>query len=146
MLLTKTSYFYIDSKAFQSNIRARKFFSVFTFSTHGCYHPIALGLKKLLNAFVTPMGPLESFLTDSNHSQELSRQKREKALICGFSKFLTQFSISEVNFGARKFFSVLTFSTHGCYYPIALGLEKLLNVFLTPFRPLESFNGLKVDI
>ena len=103
MLLTKTSYFYIDSKAFQSNIGARKSFSVFTFSTHGCYYPKTLDLEKFLNAFLTPMGPLESFLTGSNHSQELSRQKREKALICGFSKFLTQFLTSEVNFETRKF-------------------------------------------
>ena len=93
---------FLNSKV---NFEARKFFSVFTLSTHGYYHPIALGLEKLLNVFLTPMGPLESFLTDSNHSQELSRQKREKALICGFSKFLTQFLTSEVNFGARKFFS-----------------------------------------
>ena len=89
------------------------FFSVLTFSTHGYYHLKTLDLEKLLNAFLTPMGPLESFLTGSNHSQELSRQKREKALICGFSKFLTQFLTSEVNFGARNFFSLITFNTHG---------------------------------
>ena len=75
------------------------------------------------------MGPLESFLTGSNHSQELSRQKLEKAMICGFSKFLTQFLTSEVNFGARKFFSLFTFKTYGY----------LLIAFLTPLGPLENF-------
>ena len=60
-LLTKNSYFCIDFKVFYSSIRARNFFSVFTFSTHGCYHSKALDLKKLLNAFLTPLGPLEKF-------------------------------------------------------------------------------------
>ena len=112
---------------------------MFTFSTHGYYHSKALDLEKFLNAFLTPLGPLESFLTGSDHSQELSRQKRENGLICGFSKFLTQFLTSEVNFGARRFFSVFTFSTHGCYHSKALGLEKLLNAIPTHLEPLDNF-------
>ena len=59
-LLTKNSHFCIDFKVFYSSIRARKFFSVFTFSTYGYYHSKALDLEKLLNAFLTPLGPLEN--------------------------------------------------------------------------------------
>ena len=88
------------------------------------------GLGEVVKCLSYTYGTSRKFVTSSNHSQNLSRQKREKALICGFSKFRTQFLTSEFNFGARKFFLVFTFSTHGCYHPKSLGVKNLLNAFL----------------